>query len=66
MNELIYNGKRVIENRVPGCKITFCHEKATADCTRCGMPICNGHVSMAVDEYICQWCRLIEWRENVA
>lgn len=61
MKQIIYNGKILPENCVPGCKVTLCDEKATIDCERCGTPICNGHLSAAVGEYACQWCRLIEW-----
>ncbi len=63
MNYLMYKGVRLAENCVPGCKITLCHEKATQECEECKTPICNGHRSMAIDGHVCQWCRLLEWKE---
>lgn len=58
---LMYNGKSTLDYHVPSCKITFCTEKATQDCVKCGDPICNGHASFATDQRICHYCRLIDW-----
>lgn len=66
MNEerihLEYNGEILPDNCVPNCKISLCEEKATAPCERCEDPICNGHVSLAVEGHVCQTCRFVEWQ----
>ena len=63
-NFLVYNEHTLPANRVPRCKVTLCDQKATKDCEGCGDPICNGHVSFAVQGHICQWCRFMKWQQE--